>query len=409
MWLISGLVFLANPVIGAVLLFSAAVTTGLKVAKVDAQYAAKGETPPSHRLVEKWLEGRKDRGQAPKTAKVAKPGMWRYAWQRWQAMWEDLGETFTDTRDRYKQAKADAKANGTPPPDKPTFKETLKGWQWQLDQPVAVPKAEQAAGTDESRPAGPKVAAPLPPTAGPQNFQPFEKKCPRCSEVVTSKHPVSGDIAFDRHTQQCQGKQAPAATSRRYPDGFESGLKPLPIDDGPNCYEDPRVQAQARREAPTCPLCQQPMRLTEPGYSSQARYRCEPCGIGQGGRQWYEIARGLNEQQTSNNEGELMPAAAANGQSGEVTGIPSAINYLEQVAKAHEQYGAEGEILTAAMTNMKIGAGDIGLVQAAAQQSLVAAQLHQTAAKSITVSNAAVREAYGSAREAADKRHQLAE
>ena len=96
-------------------------------------------------------------------------------------------------------------------------------------------------------------------------------------------------------------------------------------------------------------------------------------------------------------------------QSGEVTGIPSAISYLKKVAEAHQAYGAEGEILAAAMRGMKIGSGDISLVQDAAQKSLAAAELHQAAATSIQKNNAAVREGYAAAPEAADKRHQMAE
>ncbi len=103
-----------------------------------------------------------------------------------------------------------------------------------------------------------------------------------------------------------------------------------------------------------------------------------------------------------------MPQPEAQ-QSGEVTGIPSAIGYLEKVAAAHQAHGSEAELLTAAMANMKIGDGDIGLVRAAAQQSLAAAELHTTAAESIRRNNAAVREAYASAPEAADKHAQLAE
>ena len=135
MWAASLLVFLANPLLGTVLLMAAAVTQGLKVAKVDAELAKQGKAPASYGLVEAWLNRRKAQGKAPADAKPPKYGMWRYAWMRWRALWEDAAETFQDTRDQYKKAKARARANGTPPPPKPTVKETLTGWKWQLKNP----------------------------------------------------------------------------------------------------------------------------------------------------------------------------------------------------------------------------------------------------------------------------------
>lgn len=191
--------FTAGP-FGAVLFVAALITQGLKVAKVDAEYAKLGKTPPSHSLIEKWLDSRTKKGAKPQ--KPAKYGMWAYAWQRWQAMWEDLAEQHKEVRGQYKTAVADAKANGKPLPPKPTFKETLKGWKWQIDQlttpaPTAVPAA---AATDEPDPATPRPSpcpddSPMPevprfyPDAPAAICDDLDRRQPRTTDAAPNANP----------------------------------------------------------------------------------------------------------------------------------------------------------------------------------------------------------------------------
>ncbi|WP_433730945.1 hypothetical protein ACQP2Y_21410 [Actinoplanes sp. CA-051413] len=348
--------FLANPLLGAVLLMSAAVTTGLKIAKVDTEYAKHGKTPPSYALVEKWLDRRKAAGKAPKSAKVAKPGMWSYAWQRWQAMWEDLTEQHNEVRDQYKTAVAGAKANGKPLPPKPTVKETLTGWQWQIGQLTApLPAAESAT----------------PPAAG---------------DGLGTDQP---DPAAPRPSTSSDDSPMPEVP-RFYPDAPEDIGKTL--DERPT--RDPREQHPG-------------------GQPGSTGWRCGACGAASTG--------GFADPRTAaadyGRHVPICPATAATPnegdpmtqtQSGEVTGIPSAVHYMNQVAATHSQHGGNEQILTA-MNTMKIGPGDISLVQQAQEASRNAAELWTTAGDTIERHNAGVREGYGSAPDAADKQAQMAE
>lgn len=95
-------------------------------------------------------------------------------------------------------------------------------------------------------------------------------------------------------------------------------------------------------------------------------------------------------------------------QSGEVTGIPSAIHYLREVAAVHLAH-ADNEAMIARLAGMRVGPGDLDLVRAAMTESQEAAEMFTTAADTLEKSNAAVREAYASAPDAADKSAQLAE
>lgn len=287
----------------------------VKVAKVDAEYAKRGETPPTHRLIEKWLEGRKAAGKAPRTAKVAKPGMWAYAWQRWQAMWADLADRHREVREAYLRERATALAYGRQPPPKPTVKETLTGWKWQLDQ-LQPP----AAGAGRQ----PAVDAPATPTeqaTGPDLPAPGEV-CRRCGW-----HDPSIDDTGVCGT--CRGAD-------QYP---------------------------GRHGAPT-----EGENMTHPN-----------------------AARADNPET-----------------SGEVTGIPSAVHYMTQVAATHTAHGGNEQLITA-MVGMRIGDGDTALVQQAQEKSRNAADLWTTAATTIDRHNAGVREGYGSAPDAADKHAQMAE
>ncbi len=490
MWLFSSLVFLANPLIGGVLLLSAAFTTAMRVATVDRELAKQGKPPASYGLVDRWLENRKAKGQAPATAKVAKPGMWRYAWQRWQAMWEDLGDQHREVRDQYKQAKADAKANGQKPPKKPTFKETLTGWKWHLDQraPAAEPQASEkddqatkpagespkpgpATAQTAPAPAGNPVNAAKPPAArptpqpspsAPQPTPPQPAngagRCGRCGGPTSrlKKDTFTVCPACDgihkraperSHCMACSGwgyqvSVAPQMSDYDRDQRLHSnkpvawkvfiheltGTNQCPTDDqldqidalreedkpGPDARMQHWLNPANRRAAPvragTMPGPQPKATLSNPfAYS----WPCPDCGAEQKSADQAQSGTACsgcrarkakaNEQVTA--EGESMTQQ----QSGEVTGIPSAIGYLERVADVHRAHASEAELLTAAMANMRIGDGDIGLVRAAAAQSVNAADLHAAAAESLRRNNAAVREAFASAPEAADKQAQMAE
>lgn len=152
-----------------ILIISAIITA--KLTAVDRQYAKQGLTPPGYRLIDKWLDGRKARGQAPASAKPAKYGMWRYFWQRWQAMWELQS---LQAEQRHQQRLQDRR-DGKPGPRKLGWKEQAAAdWQWFLDhvvEPVGEkqPVADQRA-SDVSYPAatsedpvvadGPRIACP---------------------------------------------------------------------------------------------------------------------------------------------------------------------------------------------------------------------------------------------------------
>jgi hypothetical protein len=152
---------LAGGPLGMCLAIAYGITHFVKVAKVDAEYAKQGKTPPSHALISRWLDSRAAKGTKPQ--KPAKYGMWRYAWQRWQAMWQDLAEQHKEVRSQYKTAVASAKAKGQPLPPKPSFKESLMGWKWQIDQltaPTTSPAPQPAVPS--AVPSGPDPAAPRP-------------------------------------------------------------------------------------------------------------------------------------------------------------------------------------------------------------------------------------------------------
>jgi hypothetical protein len=138
-----------------ILILSAIITA--KLFGVDREYAKRGEVPPGYRLIDKWLDGRKARGQAPTNAKPAKPGMWRYFWQRWQALWEILAQDHKIRHEKYLKDRAEAIREGRPKPKKPTFKlRAGAAWQWVVDT-IGVP----VGGTKpHMKPAPPSEGAP---------------------------------------------------------------------------------------------------------------------------------------------------------------------------------------------------------------------------------------------------------
>lgn len=134
MWPAAIVALMVGGPLGACLFLAAGITSLVKVSKVDAEYAKRGEMPPSARIVDAWLNRR---AKAGKQAKPAKYGMWRYAWQRWQAMWELAA---TDFEARHRQAIADRNAagrDGAPTPSEPPLKERVGlSWRWVIDRIV---------------------------------------------------------------------------------------------------------------------------------------------------------------------------------------------------------------------------------------------------------------------------------
>lgn len=163
--LISVVAMLTAGPIGLCLAVGALVVQGLKIAKVDAELVKAGKVPASQALIEKWLDRRAAKGAKP--TKPAKFGMWRYAWQRWQALWEDLSERHQQTRAAYKKACADARGAGRPLPPKPTFKETLTGWKWEIDQLSAPQPTEPTKGDAVTEPTVKAGSKPAPDTQKP--------------------------------------------------------------------------------------------------------------------------------------------------------------------------------------------------------------------------------------------------
>ena len=485
MWPAAFVALLVGGPLGACLFIAAGITHFVKVAKVDAQYAKQGKTPPSHALIEKWLDGRKAAGKAPKSAKVAKPGLWRYAWQRWQAMWEDLSDKHKEVRSQYKTAVAHAKAKGQQPPPKPTMKETLTGWKWHLDQlaPPAPPATANpngqatpaaTAGSDTTGGGGPRPRPrPRPnlstaPTTNPDGTVNPGMGWPTTG--VCSKCRTAGNLTAVGQCEKCvtAGEHAFCARCNglMYRDGdvFRHGPNQgcdavAPVG---NKVPPPasKPAPQPRQDASVCPKCGRPAKLwnkpgelgwcrdcsekefatgpIQPGsllvdptagpglfgvhYEPGPQYDGTPYAaeaLQQALAQNYQDAvtsrpawvepgpdhtRGPRDNETRT-EGDNMTAST---QSGEVTGIPSAVHYMTQVAATHTQHGGNEQLLTA-MQAMNIGAGDVSLVQQAQEASQNAAELWTTAATTIEQHNAGVREGYGSAPDAADKHAQMAE
>jgi hypothetical protein len=366
MWLFSSLVFLANPLLGAVLLISAAVTTGLKVATVDRELARHGKPPASYGLIQGWLDRRKAAGKAPGGAKVKPYGSWAYAKQRWLAMWEDLGERHQQVRADYKQACADARRDGRPVPKKPTFKQSLTGWQWTIDEPQPEAPDEEV----KAKPSDPASTAPARDVDGRDARRAEADRLTKMIDDAQPGWPTSGAC------NKC---------------GKTTALTIF------GCCE-PCLNTTGTA---MCAGCHDPMVRDGDVYRHSPHQSCDAVA---------PIANrtpapGNGPVTAPHNEGDSMTAAQ---QSGEVTGIPSAIGFLDAMATVHRQH-ADNEHLITAMANLGVGAGDLNLTTAAMTKSAEAADLYDTAAKELDATNRGVREGYGSAPDAADKRAHLTE
>lgn len=414
MWAAAFLTFLLVPGLGAALLLSAAVTTYVKSTKVDAEYAKRGEMPPTARLVEAWLNRQKASGKQPATATVNSYGSRAYAKQRWAAFWEDLGDKHREERAAHQRAVADAKKNGTPLPGQPSAKERLKGWKWAVDllvRPVA----------DKPTPNNPATAAPADPVPAPATDGPIiacdecgvrladttggyrhpdGSTCAKASTVMPHRRTGPGTVVHSPDTTEvqilqtgdqwgwsCRNRSCPAK-------GFDypSQAEAASAAGQHRCRQVPTVQPTSAGDA-TCPPAGP---RQDPAGAPVRNLPNEPADI-------YRS----DPNRILEPEGEDMTATAQQ-QSGEVTGIPSAINYLEQMAGVHQRH-AGNEALTSRLAAFRVGPTDLALVQAAMTASQDAAELYRVAAAAIEKSNAAVRQGYASAPDAADKHAQLAE
>jgi hypothetical protein len=255
--------------------------------------------------------------------------------------------------------------------------------------------------------------------------------CSRCDSLMIR----DGDVMRHGPHQGCDAV-APIGNKVAAPEPVEVVSRD-DIRDQAGVAEHPAVVRQMKAEAPTCPRCDGPMNVGVgqlSATSTAVKYWCY-CGERTTGRRWYDVAfTALNpnlcpscEQQprtapgqsctsckqpggntvagNTNTERNTMTAPA---QSGEVTGIPSAVHYMTQVAATHTQHGGNEQLITAA-ANMNIGDGDTALIQQAQEASRNAAELWTHAATTIDGHNAGVRQGYASAPDAADKHAQVTE
>lgn len=342
MWAAGLVALMVGGPFGACLLLAAGITQFIKVTKVDAKYAEQGKTPPSYALVQKWLDSRAAKGAKPQ--KIAKPGMWRYAWQRWQAMWEDLSEKHQEVREQYKQAAAAAKARGDVPPPEPTFRETLSGWRWHIDQltaPAAVRLEETAPGPSPAE-------VPL----GEPERDRDDDEPRRPARQDTSRAGSRTDDWLLEYVPFEEPYTLPASTA--------------PVTDLPSWETRRGLYNLGPRP---CIVCEQPGRVVEradgrtfvhdrtgdrcPAIEPAPTDRPNPAG--------------------TTTEGDPMTQTIPQ-QSGEVTGLMSAINYADAVAAAHDAHSAGGgEQYRAALGQAQVGPETIASAARAQEATEIAA------------------------------------
>lgn len=362
------------------------VVAVLKVGKVDAQYAARGETPPTYRLIEKWLDGRKARGQAPKGAKPAKYGAWRYAWQRWQAMWELLADEHRARHEQEKRARADAREKGLPVPKRPPLWERLaqlKAWRWTVDKVIA-PVGEKKAATVAVDQAAP---SPNPVPEGPRTA------CEDCGQTLTSNdgqwvHPSSAGCPTARKSNPAP---RPDPTEQANPQSGVDAASGSEADDKGKSA-DLNAALQWRLDWLATPESRR--RPDESDVDYKARLNAKFAELSSATNRW-----------NGTTEGETMTATT---QSGEVTGVRSAITYATAMAEAHQAHAGNEGYLTS-LANMEVGPEDVSAAQAAMEASQNAAALWAAHAKGLADHNSAVAEAYATSPSAANKQAQINE
>lgn len=253
---------------GMCLALAYGVTSFMKIAKVDAQYAANGQTTPGYRLIEKWLDGRKAAGKAPADAKPAKYGMWRYGWQRWRAMWELAAQQHRTQHEQLLKAREEAARNGQPLPAMPSAEERSKSsFKWVIDK-LVTPVGEKPAA--EKAAAGQAPAA----TTGDGPIV----TCPECGQKLVKRgkeweHPSSSGCAKGAGAKPETKAAVPAPPGDR-------AVAVAPAGKG-GC---PRCGGAVSRDlvndlglfCPTCDKVPPPRYLA--GNKDLDRQRCERCG-----------------------------------------------------------------------------------------------------------------------------------
>lgn len=306
------------------------VMKAFKIAKVDREYAKRGQTPPGYQLAQQLLDRKKAAGTAPANATPKPYGARGYAKQRWQALWEDLGNKHKEQRANHKAAVVAAVAAGVAPPRKPTLEQRLAtGWRWTLS-PVGEPKKATPP------PAG------VPPVAG------------GSAEPKTLADVMGGGDQPSPATTPTEGHRTACPDCGQTLKQTEGG------------WEHPSSAGCPRK--PASPDGAKPTQAGEP----------EP-----------DATDKPNTELVTNHEGEPTMAQP----SGEVTGLPSAIAYANAVADTHASHGS-GEGFIASLTSFEVGPDDISKVQAAQESSRNAEQMWREAAQALQTSNNAVKEAY---------------
>lgn len=462
MWAAAFLTFLVAPGLGAALLLASAAVTYVKSAKVDAEYAKQGQLPPTQQLVKDWLDRKKAAGTAPADAKVKKYGSWAYAWQRWYAFWEDLGEKHREQRAEQKQAAAEAKKNGNPPPKKPTWRERLAGWKWSIPNLTRPARQQQpdtesesnAGGQDGPRIACDECGVTLADAAGGYQHPP-DSTCPKAQRTPggpdadgTSDTGGKGGDGQQYHWRcdtcriGCDGfpsQRDAAAVCRGHNEAMHGGTATAVVGPG-TCPNPEYTTGTEQASGPACPYCgtrlvklrhiglwcpncdtfhdrrqrrdeEQPADDETPQNQTATR-PCAGCGTplpAMPGIKPSDAVRcancGPNGPNPTATEGEPMTTTSV---SGEVTGTRSAVAYARRMAEAHAQHsGNEGYVTS--LQNMEVGSGDIALVQQAMEASQIAAAKWAAAAASIEKNNAALREHYANVPDAASKEANIRE
>ena len=398
---------IAGGPLGMCLALAYGVVAVTKIAKVDAQYAARGETPPGARLVEKWLDNRKAAGKAPADAKPAKYGMWRYVWQRWQAAWELMAQEHQLQHEKLVNDRAHAAANGLPLPAKPSVRERSKaGFKWVIDKLVT--------------PVGEKPTAEAPEVQTATADSPAQKAdgpiitCPECAQALVQrsgawehpssagcpKAPVPATASGTRPGPQIssavrQASSAPAPTPVQRIEGRAGIDRLAEVDEAARHLsgDDERdvITLEAERFWWQCARCQ---------------HREDGCRTNDAAH----AAAEAHECPATTNEGDTMTTAqpTSTQQSGEVTGVRSAIAFANAMADAHQAH-ASNEGYVGSLANMETGASDIAGAQAAMEASMNAAAMWRKHANDLQQSNSAVAEAYASSPQAANKHAQINE
>ncbi len=285
-----------------ILIISAIVTARLYAR--DRMYAKQGLPPPSSRLVEAWL-ARQNASRAADGRPLVKParyGMWRYFWQRWQAMWELQS---MQAEQAHRQRVADRKAGRKPTPKPPLKQRLAAPWQWVLDNIVAPREGKQDAPAEPETSQQPATAQP--PTSG-ESAPGATWACPGCGLTLTADTEPA-DL-------RCAGCVIRARAIHNHSDA------------GPD-------QSPTRSDKPDDPI------LHEYGNNPT-------------------------------NRGDKMPENSTQ-QSGEVTGLMSAIAYAEAVAAAHEAHSTGGgEHYRASLASFEVGPDTINTAGTAQEASEIA-------------------------------------